>query len=54
MTVKCRLSLKGYSPAILKLALAFLSVPMFKKRRQVYSGLARRRVKGQHSENVRA
>jgi hypothetical protein len=46
-------SLKGYSPAIFKLALAFLFMPMFKKTPQVYSGLARRRVKEQHSEKAR-
>jgi len=51
--MKCRPSLKGYSPAILKLALAFLFVPMFKKTPQVYSSLARRRVKEQHFEKVR-
>ena len=51
--MKCRPSLKGYSPVIFKLALAFLFVPMFKKTPQVYSGLARRRVKEQHPEKVR-
>ena len=44
---------KGVFAAIFKLALAFLFVPMFKKTPQVYSGLARRRVKEQHSEKVR-
>jgi hypothetical protein len=44
---------KGVFAASFKLALAFLFVPMFKKTPQVYSGLARRRVKEQHSEKVR-